>query len=111
MFILLASLPLYGFEYGYRKTGTGFQGVLSHPQSYGIITAIIAAFITGLLLFKEKKVKAYNSRYRSGMGWNIFIRSSNRVTGNYISTGVQYSYWKYDWAAMARNNRALFFFG
>lgn len=57
MFILLASLPLYGFEYGYRRTGTGFQGILSHPQSYGIITAIITAFITGLLLFKESKSK------------------------------------------------------
>ena len=57
MFILLASLPLYGFEYGYRKTGTGFQGILSHPQSYGIITAVIAAFISGLLLFKENKSK------------------------------------------------------
>lgn len=57
VFILLASLPLFGFEYGYRKTGTGFQGILSHPQTFGIVGAIIAAFITGLLLYNGKKSK------------------------------------------------------
>jgi hypothetical protein len=52
-FLLFASLPLYGFAYGYRDNGSGFQGILSHPQAFGIVAAPITAFLTGMLLFQN----------------------------------------------------------
>ena len=51
LFILYASLPLYFSSLGYRRNGVGFQGILSHPQTFGPILAPIAALLTGLVLF------------------------------------------------------------
>lgn len=55
IFVLFASLPLYATAYGYRFNGSGFQGILSHPQSYGVVAAPITAFLTGLVLFYDNR--------------------------------------------------------
>ncbi len=48
--ILLCSLPLLFLPLGYLRNGTGFQGVLSHPQAFGPCMALLGAFtITRLL--------------------------------------------------------------
>ena len=51
LFILLASFPLYGTQLGYSRNGVGFQGILSHPQTYGPVVAPFAALLTGLFVF------------------------------------------------------------
>lgn len=55
VFILVASLPLYGMGLGYRRNGVGFQGILTHPQTFGPVLAPITAIFTGLYLFLREK--------------------------------------------------------
>jgi O-Antigen ligase len=45
--VVAASLPLLVLPIGYLKNGTGFQGVLSHPQAFGVTLALIAAWLGG----------------------------------------------------------------
>lgn len=50
MILVLASLPLAFSEIGYLRNGTGFQGVLSHPQAFGPVVAIMGAWVAGRML-------------------------------------------------------------
>lgn len=43
--LLLASLPLVASGRGYLVNGTGFQGVLAHPQAFGPTMALLAAWL------------------------------------------------------------------
>jgi len=46
--LLISSLPLIPLELGYIHR-VGFQGILNHPQEYGVFFAIPAAFLTARL--------------------------------------------------------------
>jgi len=55
LFISLSSLPfLFIPEIGYRNNQSGFQGVLNHPQAFGILIALVAAIFFGHLFEKNK---------------------------------------------------------
>lgn len=43
--LLLASLPLVTSGSGYLVNGTGFQGVLAHPQAFGPTMALLAGWL------------------------------------------------------------------
>ncbi|MCP4168949.1 MAG: hypothetical protein GY759_24055 [Chloroflexi bacterium] len=45
--VALLSLPLHFSTIGYIRNGTQFQGILSHPQSYGVIVSIPLALAVG----------------------------------------------------------------
>lgn len=55
--ILVSGLPLLPLRFGYvRSAGRSFQGILNHPQEYGIFFAIPAALlIARLFLDREKR--------------------------------------------------------
>ncbi|WP_424929908.1 hypothetical protein [Amaricoccus tamworthensis] len=42
--ILLVSLPLVASPLGYLRNGTGFQGILKHPQYFGPMVAILGVW-------------------------------------------------------------------
>ena len=49
--LLLLSLPLMAFPgIGYARNGTGFQGMLNHPQVFGPTVALVGALLGGKLL-------------------------------------------------------------
>jgi O-antigen ligase len=41
-------------EIGYAKNGTGFQGILNHPQAFGTTMAVIGALVMGKLLSQKR---------------------------------------------------------
>lgn len=43
--LVLVSLPLAFTDLGYLRNGTGFQGVLNHPQAFGVTVALLAAWL------------------------------------------------------------------
>ncbi|MFC1712611.1 O-antigen ligase family protein [Candidatus Poribacteria bacterium] len=54
--ILVSSLPLIPLRLGYVRNGNSFQGILNHPQEYGIFFAIPAALlIARLFLDREER--------------------------------------------------------
>ena len=80
VFVILGSLPLYFFEaYGFARNASGFQGLLTHPQTYGPITAVLTAYVTGRVIFEKHRsrlltvtmlagwVGVYYSQSRTGM--------------------------------------------
>ncbi len=54
--ILISSLLLIPLKFGYVRTaGRSFQGILKHPQEYGIFFAIPAALLTGRLFLDHEE--------------------------------------------------------
>lgn len=55
LLIAVASLPLMTVpDIGYLRNGTGFQGVLNHPQALGPTMALLGALVMGLLLAQKR---------------------------------------------------------
>jgi hypothetical protein len=52
--ILLVSLPLISREIGYMRNGTGFQGVLNHPQAFGSSMAMLGSWGLARLLVERR---------------------------------------------------------
>lgn len=53
--ILLSSLPFVAIRsIGYMRNGSGFQGILSHPQAFGPVMALLGALILGWLLAQKR---------------------------------------------------------
>lgn len=48
--LLLVSLPFIVLPVGFLRNGTGFQGVLSHPQNFGPTMAILACWLIASLV-------------------------------------------------------------
>lgn len=47
--VVVASFPLIGHNLGYVRNQSGFQGLLSHPQTYGIFLPMALAYASGRL--------------------------------------------------------------
>src|SRR5690606_22400808 len=48
--LMIVSLPLLTLPVGYLRNGTGFQGVLNHPQAFGPAMALLGAWAAGRML-------------------------------------------------------------
>lgn len=54
LFVALASVPFLFTSHGYARNGTGFQGVLNHPQAMGPSMAILASLILSEVLMDRR---------------------------------------------------------
>ncbi len=56
--IVLLSLPTFAFPaIAYARNGTGFQGIMSHPQTFGpMLTPIVSWIISGIFISKNGKI-------------------------------------------------------
>ena len=52
--ILLLSLPLLAHPLGYRASGTGFQGILGHPQEFGVTMALLSVWLIAKVLVQKE---------------------------------------------------------
>lgn len=52
--LMVVSLPLLVAPVGYLRNGSGFQGVLSHPQTFGLTMATLTAWSAARLLETAK---------------------------------------------------------
>ena len=57
--IMLVSIPLVVLPLGYLRNGTGFQGILNHPQAFGVTMAILGALAGSSLLAQRKPSWGY----------------------------------------------------
>ena len=48
--LMLASLPLLFTPVGFLRNGTGFQGLLNHPQAFGPTMALLGAWAAGRVM-------------------------------------------------------------
>lgn len=79
LFILVASLPFYVLPAGYARNGVGFQGITSHPQTFGPILAPLTALFTGLYLFSRGK-QPWWVGFAALLGWLGMYASLSRTS-------------------------------
>ena len=54
IFLTVGSLLFLALGFGYETNGRGFQGVFSHPQNFGPVMGVVAAWFTGITISQKK---------------------------------------------------------
>ncbi len=84
--VVLVSLPLAFTDIGYLRNGTGFQGVLNHPQAFGPVVAIVGAWVAG------RSLGASRPRWRDisllGLCVVLIVVSEVRTAGMALVLGL-----------------------
>lgn len=84
--LILASLPLAFTATGYLRNGTGFQGVLSHPQAFGPMVAFLGGWLAGRLLGSARP--RWRDAVLLGLCLVLVIMSEARTAGLALVLGV-----------------------
>lgn len=85
----LLSIPLIFSGIGYMRNGTGFQGVLFHPQSFGPAMALLGAFVISRMLAEPKPM--WQNIAMSGLCLTYVVLSGARTAGLALVLGVSIS--------------------
>lgn len=84
--IMLASLPLYVLPLGYLRNGSGFQGILNHPQAFGPTMAILGAIAASKILSERKASWQYVGVFV--LSFVLIMASEARTAGLAIVIGM-----------------------
>lgn len=84
--IMLVSIPLVVLPLGYLRNGTGFQGILNHPQAFGPTMAILGALAGSRLLAQRKPSWGYLSVFASCLV--LILLSEARTAGLALIAGL-----------------------
>jgi len=84
--LVLVSLPLAFTATGYLRNGTGFQGVLSHPQAFGPTVAFLAGWLAGRLLGTARP--RWRDAVLLGLCLALVVMSEARTAGLALVLGV-----------------------
>lgn len=87
MCLMLLSLPLLAFpDIGYLRNGTGFQGVLNHPQAFGPIVALVGVLLGGRIMGQRKP--SWRDMALFGMSLVLVFLSEARTAGAALLLGL-----------------------
>lgn len=84
--VMLVSLPLLLLPVGYLRNGTGFQGVLNHPQAFGPTMALLGAWAAGHLLGEKRP--AWLQIALTGICLVLVVLSETRTAGLALLLGL-----------------------
>lgn len=84
--VLVVSLPLAVTSLGYLRNGTGFQGILNHPQAFGPTMALLCAWATARLLGEARP--PWWLLAIAGIALVAVFRSEARTAGLAVVLGV-----------------------
>lgn len=84
--ILLLSLPLLLLPLGYLRNGSGFQGILNHPQVFGPTMALLGAW-AGSQLFAQKR-PSWPAISLVGAALVLVVLSEARTAGLAMVLGI-----------------------
>lgn len=88
--ILLGSLPFVAIpSIGYLRNGTGFQGILNHPQAFGPVMAMLGALIFGWLL--AQKLPPWKAIALVLVCLGLILMSETRTAGIALVLGVGFA--------------------
>ena len=83
--LLLASLPLLFSPAGYLRNDRGFQGVLDHPQVFGMAMALLGAWAASRILAGQRPLAGVAATLASGA---MVVLSGARGAGLALLVGV-----------------------
>jgi hypothetical protein len=84
--LMLASLPLIVMPVGYKVNGTGFQGVLAHPQAFGPTMALLGAWAASQMFSRPRPPWLVVGLLVACMV--LVVRSEARTAGIALIVGV-----------------------
>jgi hypothetical protein len=84
--LVLVSLPLVFTATGYLRNGTGFQGVLSHPQAFGPTVAFLGGWLAGHLFGSTRP--RWRDAALLGLCLVLVVMSEARTAGLALVLGV-----------------------
>jgi hypothetical protein len=84
--LVLVSLPLAFTATGYLRNGTGFQGVLSHPQAFGPMVAFLGGWLAGRLFGSTRP--RWPDAALLGLCLVLVVMSEARTAGLALVLGV-----------------------
>ncbi|MDN2578974.1 hypothetical protein [Aquibium sp. ELW1220] len=84
--VLLVSLPLIALPIGYLRNGTGFQGILNHPQAFGPTMALLGAWAAARLL--GERHPTWRSVILVGFCLFVVLASEARTAGVAMVLGI-----------------------
>lgn len=105
--IILVSIPFVGSNLGFTRNGSGFQGILNHPQAYG---AFLGPALAYLVFFRHA---SHNMRPGSvallGIGLISLYLTEARVGVLALAVGLTFSlaWWAVDWLRKRRPNLSV----
>lgn len=77
--LMLVSLPLLGMNFGYLRNGVSFQGVLNHPQAFGPVMALLAAWLGSQILAQARPPLYLLGLFFLALG--LIVLSATRTAG------------------------------
>lgn len=87
IWLMLLSLPLLAVpSIGFLRNGTGFQGVLNHPQAFGPTVALIGVLVGGRILGERKP--AWKDIVFLGLCFVLVVLSEARTAGVAMVMGL-----------------------
>lgn len=89
--LVLVSVPLAFTPTGYLVNGTGFQGVLSHPQTFGPVVAMLGAWLAGRLLSTD--ASHWQDLAFLGLCLVLVVLSGARTAGYALVLGLASTVW------------------
>jgi hypothetical protein len=84
--VMIASLPLLIMPIGYLRNGSGFQGLMNHPQAFGLTMAIFTVWSAARLL--ERPSPRWVDVALTGLGLLMVILSQARTGGLAMTAGL-----------------------
>lgn len=77
--VMVVSLPLLVLPVGYLRNGSGFQGILNHPQPFGLTMALLAAW-SGAKMFSQTR-PSWSAVSVTGVSILLVFLSESRTAG------------------------------
>lgn len=87
--VLLVSLPLLMLPIGYLRNGTGFQGILNHPQAFGMTMALLSAWVASRILGERRPTWPMLALMIVSLG--LVLLSEARTAGVALVLGVGFA--------------------
>lgn len=87
--LMLLSLPLLASGRGYLVNGSGFQGLLNHPQAFGTTMALLGAWLGGRVLGSRRPTWWFVGLF--GLCVVLIIRSQARTGGLGLLLGLGFA--------------------
>lgn len=100
VFLVVGSLPLLASEMGYLRNGRGFQGLLNHPQAYGVSLAPVLSFWAGELLFRRRISLPPLALALVAAG--LIVATESRTAVIAVVAGLLVTYFAVSWAGEGR---------
>lgn len=104
VFVILGSGVVYLLGYGFERNGVSFQGILTHPQTYGPVVAVLTAYVTALVVFERRRSWVLLLTMIAGWGGIYLSQSRTAMLALVLAGGlvVVVGWFKRTWAPRIR---------